>query len=294
MLDNYRPELYHQNNLMLNYVILISENPAFVRNTRPTDSACLIYPSLLIDQPDEKKLHDAYRFCSESTYPGFCVSLSLNGPLNDDCLQYLIAFLFIPNYCTINGRAIIGLLGTDKQTLQETRKRLLELSQKQGIENLKVILPQDEIASFFSGTEELINHYIEYIETGNIGNRLLYLSDTGANIPLLYTMIRTAEENIKDKNAMMFKMASEAYSLKNENTLLSKKYTSAVNELNNYKTHIEIIRSSHLAKELQEYYNKEYEVLPLWYKRLGHIIKVLMGKRSFRSLFNDKIKKYKD
>jgi hypothetical protein len=43
-----------------------------------------------------------------------------------------------------------------------------------------------------------------------------------------------------------------------------------------------------------EWYHHEYEILPTWYKRLGHIIKVLMGRRTFRSLFNDKAKKYKD
>ncbi len=57
-----------------------------------------------------------------------------------------------------------------------------------------------------------------------------------------------------------------------------------------------------LSKEVQEkeyydiidWYNHEYEILPLWYKQLGHIIKVIMGKRSFRSLFSDNVKKYKD
>jgi hypothetical protein len=43
--------------------------------------------------------------------------------------------------------------------------------------------------------------------------------------------------------------------------------------------------------DLKTWYHNEYEVLPLWYKRMGHIIKVLTGKRSFRSLFTDKIKK---
>jgi len=43
-----------------------------------------------------------------------------------------------------------------------------------------------------------------------------------------------------------------------------------------------------------EWYHYEYEILPLWYKRFGHIIKVIMGKRTFRSLFNDNVKKYKD
>ncbi len=57
-----------------------------------------------------------------------------------------------------------------------------------------------------------------------------------------------------------------------------------------------------LSKKIQEkeyyevlnWYQKEYEILPLWYKRLGHIIKVIMGKRSFRSLFSDNAKKDKE
>ncbi len=44
--------------------------------------------------------------------------------------------------------------------------------------------------------------------------------------------------------------------------------------------------------EVLDWYHKEYEILPLWYKRVGHIIKVLMGKRTFRSLFNNKVKKH--
>ncbi|MEO5592915.1 MAG: hypothetical protein ABIR15_10655 [Chitinophagaceae bacterium] len=46
--------------------------------------------------------------------------------------------------------------------------------------------------------------------------------------------------------------------------------------------------------EVLDWYHKEYETLPRWYKQFGQIIKVIMGKRSFGSLFNDNIKKYKD
>lgn len=57
-----------------------------------------------------------------------------------------------------------------------------------------------------------------------------------------------------------------------------------------------------LSKEVQQkehydvidWYHKEYEILPLWYKRFGHILKVLTGKRTFRSLFRDDVKKHKD
>ena len=40
------------------------------------------------------------------------------------------------------------------------------------------------------------------------------------------------------------------------------------------------------ADDTFNWYQKEYEVLPLWFKRTGQLIKVLMGKRSFSSLFN--------
>lgn len=36
--------------------------------------------------------------------------------------------------------------------------------------------------------------------------------------------------------------------------------------------------------KLKEWYDEQYEVLPLWYKRVGHIIKVFKGKRKITSL----------
>ena len=57
---------------------------------------------------------------------------------------------------------------------------------------------------------------------------------------------------------------------------------------------ITIVRYKKQVTELQMFYDNEYEILPLWYKRLGHLIKVVMGKRSFRSLFDDREKRYQD
>jgi glycosyltransferase involved in cell wall biosynthesis/GT2 family glycosyltransferase len=44
--------------------------------------------------------------------------------------------------------------------------------------------------------------------------------------------------------------------------------------------------------EVAEWYHNQYEILPAWYKRMGHLIKVIYGRRSFKSLFNDKEKEY--
>jgi hypothetical protein len=53
------------------------------------------------------------------------------------------------------------------------------------------------------------------------------------------------------------------------------------------------IQKEERTRGLNWYYH-EYEILPLWYKKFGHLLKVIMGKRSFKSLFNDKVKKHKD
>ena len=82
--------------------------------------------------------------------------------------------------------------------------------------------------------------------------------------------------------------------LQTETRRLKRRTSLAESELNNQKQYTEILRSDHSTKELQEYYDREYEILPTWYKRIGHILKVMMGKRTIRSLFRDDVKKYKD
>jgi hypothetical protein len=43
---------------------------------------------------------------------------------------------------------------------------------------------------------------------------------------------------------------------------------------------------------IADWYLNQYEVLPLWFKRTGHIVKVLYGKRSWRSLYDNTAKGY--
>ena len=66
-------------------------------------------------------------------------------------------------------------------------------------------------------------------------------------------------------------------------------------KLANAEKTIEVIRTKYKDdyENLFKWYHNEYEILPLWYKRCGQILKVLMGKRTFRSLFSDDVKKYK-
>ncbi len=47
-------------------------------------------------------------------------------------------------------------------------------------------------------------------------------------------------------------------------------------------------------QQIKNFYYYEYEILPLWFKRVGHVLKVIMGRRNFKSLFDNNVKKYKN
>jgi hypothetical protein len=65
-------------------------------------------------------------------------------------------------------------------------------------------------------------------------------------------------------------------------------------DLINQKIYLQFFKDQDEAVKINQFYHNEYEILPLWYKKLGHIIKVLMGKRTFHSLFDNNVKKYKN
>jgi hypothetical protein len=50
----------------------------------------------------------------------------------------------------------------------------------------------------------------------------------------------------------------------------------------------ELMAQQNRADETLNWYKKEYEVLPMWYKRFGQLIRVIMGKRTVKSLFKKK------
>jgi len=53
-------------------------------------------------------------------------------------------------------------------------------------------------------------------------------------------------------------------------------------DLTNQKRYLAVLRKEKEMEKIIEFYHGEYEVLPLWYKRLGHVIKFITGKRKLR------------
>jgi hypothetical protein len=106
-------------------------------------------------------------------------------------------------------------------------------------------------------------------------------------------LVRMEEEIalIKDlvKNNKYVKLFFEIITLRLYNVFLERQLKLWKERSNLYFSFISLskIIGENEYYSIIKWYEKEYEILPIWYKRFGHIIKVLMGKRKFGSLFSD-------
>ena len=292
---------------MLNCIFILSENYTHFKNVPAAHTGNRVWLSFLANAGDGINLQGAYTFFSRNNIENFSISFRINHGTGNSFLQDLVAFLFIPSYCSINGKLPINLICNDSSLFEQTRAAMVNFCGEQGIENLVVNhlvdyepgyrQPENSphpVSYLFNHTADLMTDYRSRLQSRNIYNNIFYLRGSGNERHALYEMAEQEEEKVKIIHPALYGIAVHIQSVLSENEYLKKKSSGMISELDNYKNHIAILRSSHQANELQQYYHNEYEVLPLWYKRFGHIIKVITGKRSFRSLFSDKIKKQND
>jgi hypothetical protein len=99
-----------------------------------------------------------------------------------------------------------------------------------------------------------------------------------------------------ENNPLLANAFREYTRLKKDAAFAKTENARLMQQLSGAEKTIDVIRTKYKDdyENLFKWYHNEYEILPLWYKRFGHILKVIMGKRSFRSLFSDDVKKYKD
>lgn len=102
------------------------------------------------------------------------------------------------------------------------------------------------------------------------------------------------EKKLMIEFASQYNFMNSFYQLTQKIELLENELKHTKNDLKNQKIYLNFFKSQDEALKIYEFYSNEYEILPLWYKRVGHIIKVLTMKRTFRSLFDNNVKKYKN
>ena len=126
-----------------------------------------------------------------------------------------------------------------------------------------------------------------------------YYLEHPENLPQVLKIIDVAESTIRKELPHTYSLLNEGNFLRlNEQELRSKlqlleEQLGSLDGVDlNYNSTVD--RYKKQITGLMKYYKLEYEILPLWYKRFGHILKVITGKRTFKSLFNDSAEKYKE
>ena len=242
-----------------------------------------VYYSIFTDPEITGALETAYTLVENSSWP---LSLAVRAPLPDVYIRAITSFMFMPSYLRIGHQPVLLLLG-DESPVNIAAAGLRTYWNDQGIRKTLIYS--------VSGLLQQTDHYNDLLKTDRFyGNDLFYyLPDPAIRQESIQSLLET-EKRFQQQSPSLYRLAAENLAQQEAYERLLWQQTLTRAELDNQYLYAELLRSDHQAKEIQDFYNREYESLPLWYKRLGHIVKVLSGKRTFRSLFRDDVKKYKD
>ncbi len=161
--------------------------------------------------------------------------------------------------------------------------------------------------------EDNFRHKTKLIE--KFENWVALTNPLNAELVQMYKLAKSERTMLGSENKILkFKLENSAYYLKlireqsygfiEEIGILRREINRLVQQINDPTAHLppqvlhlqqndeyigklqtQIAAEQNRANETLEWYKKEYEVLPMWYKKFGQIIKVFKGKRTFRSLF---------
>jgi hypothetical protein len=225
-----------------------------------------------------------------------CLLLQLHEPLTIDQANNIIAFFFFSNYHKPGGTPQIIVEGENGPALQAAIELLQQSAQAQAFPVVQIIAATTIQNIYGSDEKQAITViYKGWLQSPAISSDILYINVLQQSaLEIINQALEAEETRFGQQNAGLFMLKKQNRQMQKQLQQMELFCQAAQQEISNQVSHNQILRSASQATALQNYYNSEYEVLPLWYKRLGHIIKVIIGKRSFRSLFSDKVKKYRN
>jgi len=222
--------------------------------------------------------------------------------LSPTFIEKVVPLFFQPCYYLVNGCPLI-FLDSEAPEEAKTPTRLLEKCRQQGL-HLVTRAARDQASASSPSSLHVYHIASPDIQFDRIIQSWLFQYANAQNPDAIHFLIPGAQPALTELLTKM--VQSELILQKTENYKLADTIYQREKLIEEYKHDLEITIS--MKNDLEFYlemqkkqmadnvawYHNEYEILPTWYKRTGHIIKVLMGRRSFLSLFNDKVKKYKD
>ena len=224
----------------------------------------------------------------------FCLLVHLSNTLTHEQAMDIIAFLFFTNYLKPNGIPHIIVDGENEAVITSGIEQLQQTARAQGFAAIQVILTSALSPIYSTNNLSAIKEVYRSGLSSTTMKPLFIRVEQPEDIPVTDKALAAEETLFEQEQGSLFMLKTQNRQLHKQVQQLEQLCQAAQQEISNQVSHNQILRSASQATALQNYYNNEYEVLPLWYKRVGHIIKAFMGKRSFKSLFSDKAKKYKD
>jgi len=279
---------------MINRIFFIS---AFIpRSSLPEEN---IYFSIRTDVSTVGALDQVYSEMEEQTAvrPPLALTLNILAVPDAAAIRSITSFLFIPSYIRIDQRPVLLLTGGSENLLSNCATLLTDYCISQGISDPVIHCLCAGSAGerwSFDSPDRLREHYGELLRSDRCyDNDLFYYASSNEDLQTALSYLRQEEEGLRQRAPELFALLRSNDQMKKELNALHRKQAATDAELGYQREYLAILRSGHATREIQDYYTREYEILPLWYKQLGHLIKVLTGKRTFRSLFRDDVKKYK-
>jgi hypothetical protein len=232
----------------------------------------------------------------------FCLALNITAAITYEMARDIVSFFFFVNYHKQQGIPVIILQAAnanDPNAVKAAADLLQQTAKAQGYLQLHVynlqpatnkadgIYTAGDLSSIQQAYTTLLNNAAA--ET----NALFIKVSQPGELTAVNQALAADEVQFQQQHPLLYALKHQVKNLQQQVQQLEHLLGAAQQEISNQVEHNRILRSSSQAAALQNYYNNEYEVLPLWYKRLGHLIKVFTGKRTLRSLFNDNVKKYK-
>ncbi len=265
------------------------------------------------------EIHDFYKkvFLSPKTY-SFCLLIDLENELEkvntefDSTLDFLVSLTFHSNYIKTDYDNPVVLFEMSQTNTHKHIPVIREAFKSHGYNDIKpMVISKDDVS--------VLGHYSKNIRFDlektfdSLPSKYISAVKKVTSSDFFFPFFLECPEELltflnilKETDFVICRDLPQVYSLLTENRSLQLEESKLIsklellqeelNSLNNYHLNYNstVARYKKQIAELLKFYKNEYEILPTWYKRLGHIIKVLIGKRTFRSLFNDNVKKYKD
>lgn len=217
--------------------------------------------------------------------------------LSDEKLKLILPKLFIlsclnPSLFADQNTITIAIINNSLQN--EDAINTAQISNYfNGQGNYNIFFPTFNIDKTNNGIQIVGNNILMFDNTPLPLNLSMELNFSTNIIIHFFEKINSVKDFAKKIDEISLKMLPKIISPQSlEDYFINKKLVDL--EINLWKQRVELYQSFLvLSKTVQEkeyydvlnWYHKEYEALPTWYKRVGHLIKVVLGKRSFKSLF---------